>query len=396
MPPDTDGWQFHDGRDPLAATSRQRFLATLDGEPVEAPFLWESGIWEAAVARWRSEGLPQDADPYEVLGLERVASSGVNYLPEPPLAERVIEDNGEAMLIETEAGGRLRRYRNLRIPGNLADPMEEPIVFPVRDRASWAFMKSRLDPSSARRREPFEAFLAGRRRTPTLHSGLSGSFDPDDGCATVFYIMMPVYWLVRHAGFEAAAVMPYDDPALIEEICAFMADFIAVQLEPVLSRRAPDLVVLNEGASASAQGPFMSPDMYRRLAIPGLARVTEICRAAGVPHVFANCGGNLAQLVPAWKDAGLDGVMPLDNATDVDTLCSEHPDLAMIGGIDRRVLEADPDDLQRRVLPRARALYAHGKAIPSGDAHFPISSAVSFDNMRLYMDLRRHAAASYS
>jgi len=206
--------------------------------------------------------------------------------------------------------------------------------------------------------------------------------------------MMPTYWLVRQAGFEATAVMLYDDPGLVEEIYEFMADFVCVQIEPVLSQRAPDLVVLNEGATASAQGPFMSPEMYRRLAIPGLARVTEICRAAGVPHVFANCGGDLAELVPLWKDAGLDGVMPLDSATDVDALCAQHPDLAMIGGIDRRVLEGERNEIEHHVLARAGALYAHGKAIPCADAHFPISSAVSFDNMRLYMDLRRKTAAN--
>lgn len=361
-----------------------------------APFLWESGIWEAAVARWRLEGLPEEADPYEHLGLERIASTGVSYLPDPPLAERVIEEDDESLLSETEGGGCVRRYKKLRIPGNLSAPMEEPIVFPVRDRASWAFLKSRLDPASERRREPFEAFLARRRRPPTAHSGLSGSFDPADGCATAFYIMMPTYWLIRQAGFEATAIMLYDDPGLVEEIYEFMADFVAVQIAPVLSQRAPDLVLLNEGATASAQGPFMSIEMYQRLAIPGLARVTEICRTAGVPHVFANCGGDLAALVPSWKDAGLDGVMPLDDATDVEALCAEHPDLAMIGGIDRRVLEGERDAIERHVLARAGALCAHGRAVPSADAHFPISSGVSFDNMRLYMDLRRKAAGNPS
>ena len=374
--------------------SRERFLATLADEPVDHPFLWESGIWTGAVARWRNEGLPPEADPYEYLGLERIASCGVNHEPEPPLAERVVSEDDDGWLIELEGGGLLRRSKRLMVPGNLSDPIEEPIRFPIRDRESWRFIRSRLDPSTPVRAQAFEAFLQRRSVPPADNGGLCGCFDAADGLATVLYPMTPTYWLVRHAGFEAAAVMLYDEPGLIEEIYEYYTDFLAVQIESILARRVPDVVFLNENSAASAHGPFMAPEMYRRVVVPGLARLTDMFRGAGVRFVFVHCGGDVAHLVPLWKDIGINGLMPLDAPTDLTAICRDHPDLALIGGIDRRILEGDRDALEAMVRHKAGLLLHHGRSIPSGDAHYPISDAVSFENMRLYVDLLRDQAGA--
>ena len=317
----------------VQATSRDRFLAILRGDAVDAPFLWESGLWLKAVERWRREGLAPGADPFEVLGLERVAYSGVDLAPDPPLAERVIADEGDTLLVEIEGGAMLRRHKHEHVPGSAQEPLEERIRYAVRDRRSWRVLKGRLDPTSKRRKQAFEPFLRGQRLQPPEHSGCGASFHPDDGFPIVLSMMTPSYWLVRNAGFERTALMLYDDPPLVEEIYEHWWDFLARQLEFVLARRVPDAVILNEGSAANRHGPFMAPQMYRRLACPGLTRLAGLCRAAGVQFVFVNCGGNAAQLVPLWKDAGLTGLKPLDHPTDVYALCSDYPDLAMIGGI---------------------------------------------------------------
>lgn len=370
---------------------RELFLDTLAGRPVPEPFLWESGIWEGAVQRWRREALDADADPYAALGLRRVAGFGIDFAPDPPFAERVVADTPEYLLIETEAGSRCRRSKTLRVPGNWQEAVEEPLRFPIRDRASWRFYRRRLDPDSPRRAEAHRAFLEARHRDPIPHSGMSGSFAPSAGCPTVLSVMMPTYWLVRHAGFERTAMLLYDDLDLVREIYAVFAEFLAVQLERILAGRVPDAVILNEDSAASHHGPFMAPALYQELATPGLARLAGLAREAGAPFAFVNCGGDVTSLAGSWRTAGVNGIMPLDAPTDTAALARNEPDLALIGGIDRTSLERDTDTLEAAVGEQAGFLFAHGRSIPSGDAHFPITERVSYANMQAYVRARRRA-----
>ncbi|MFH0964285.1 MAG: uroporphyrinogen decarboxylase family protein [Planctomycetota bacterium] len=371
---------------------RERFLRQLSGETADEPFLWESGLWSTAVDRWRKEGLAADADPYEHLGLERIASTSVSPWPDPPLAERVVRDEGESLLIDMEGGGRYRRFKHIMIPGNATECQEEPIIFCLRDRESWRFLQTRLDPRSPGRIEARRGFVEGERQSTRANIGLSASFDPTDGFATLIYVMTPGYWLVRTAGLAATALMLYDEPSLVEEIYEYVTYFLETQLAAIFEKRVPDALALNEGSAASGHGEFMSPEMYRRFALPGLARLAGVCREAGVRFVFIHSGGDVGRLASEWKEIGANGLLPLDAATDIERLCRDHRDIALIGGIDRRALEGSPERLKAEVRRKAGVLFGHGRAIPSGDAHFPISDKVSLGNMKRYVTLLREAA----
>ena len=376
-------------------TSRDRFLAALSGEPIDRPFLWESALRGAAVDRWRTEGLPADADPYAFLGLERIACVWISYEPDPPFEERVIGDEDGALLVETVAGALIRRYPRSAEPGGRAEPEEQLIRFPLRNRSSWHMIRDRLDPAAPVRRQAFKGFLERRAQPPSPASGLSGSFDPADGLATAFQVMMPTYWFVRTAGFLTASTMLYDDPDLVDEIFRTFADFLATQIEPVLSERAPDVVFLNEDSAAGKQGPLMSPGMYARYAVPALSRMTTMFRDAGTPFVFLHCGGNVLPLVETWAGLGVNGLMPLDAPTDLASVTRHYPELMLIGGIHRGVLQGDPDALARHVFERAALLHGNRRAIPCGDVYKPVTRAVSWQNMQVYVQALNEAGARY-
>ena len=207
-------------------TSRDRFLAMLSGEPVDRPFLWESGMWGTAVQRWRTEGLPPEADPYEYLGLERIGCVTLSYEPDPPFSEHILEQNEEWVLVETEAGELFRRYLKPACLRDVGGIETAYIRFALRDRPSWQLMQERLDPASRARREAFAGFLTGKKEKPAPNSGLSGSFNQRDGIAAAIYVMMPTYWFVRKAGLLTASTLYYDDPALVQEIFSTFTDEI--------------------------------------------------------------------------------------------------------------------------------------------------------------------------
>ena len=381
-------------------TARERFLATLTGGQIDKHFLWEAVFLKEAVERWRREGLPAEADPFEYFGFERVGHAGISCGFDPALAERVIADEGDSELVEDEAGGVLRRYKT-NAPNAPWEGASHRIKFPLRDRASWKILKKHMNPSSPNRPLGWKYFVEGTWRGPTTpaeyHDGSTGSLVPEDGVPTVCTAMGPTYWLIRLAGLDNMAVMLYDEPRLVEEIYDYLSWFTTSQMEPVFAKRVPDALFLNEEGAIKG-GPFMSPAMYRRLVCPKLRQITDVCIRAGVRLIFVESGGDVTSLVPLWKEVGVNGVIPLDvsGGTNPVQIRRDHPDLALIGGIDRTVLATDRGRIQREIERTARILLAEGKSIPSLDAH-GLDATVSFDNMCCYAEcLQKEAARSLS
>ncbi|MCK5328573.1 MAG: hypothetical protein KAR36_08215, partial [Candidatus Latescibacteria bacterium] len=241
--------------------------------------------------------------------------------------------------------------------------------------------------------QKFAEGKAGERSLAGNSDGFSGSCVPEEGLPTLFTAQGPTYWFIEWAGFDNAALMLYDEPQLVEEIYEHLTWFITAQMESAFRQRAPDAVMLCEEAAFKA-GPFMSPAMYRKLVCPRLRRIVDVCTQAGVPFVFVESGGYVTSLVSLWKEIGINGIMPLDvsGETDPIEIRRTHPDLALIGGIDRTILIADRKRIRREVERTARMLYQHGRSIPSIDAHGAVGAEVSFDNIRWYAEcLRREA-----
>ena len=216
---------------------------------------------------------------------------------------------------------------------------------------------------------------------------MGGSAAPEDGLPAVVTAQGPTYWLIDWAGFPGAALMLYDQPELVEEIYEYITWFLTSQLETVFSRRVPDALFLDEEGGAKG-GPFMSPAMYRRLVCPRLSRIIDLCVKAGVRFMFVESGGDVRTLIPLWKEVGVNGVLPLDvsGGTDPIAVRRAHPDLALIGGVDRTVLATNRERIRREVEGRGRVLLQEGKCIPSVDAHGAVGAEVSWDNIRFYAE----------
>ena len=372
--------------------ARERFFAMFRGGRVDRPFLWESVFLQEAVERWRREGLAADADAYAYLGFDRLARGGINIGFDPPLSGRIIADEGASELVEDEVGGVLRQLKNPTSWGGTTTWVQ----YRLRDRASWRLLKQRMDPNSPRRLRAWQGLVEALPSEPSIHGhsdGFSGSCAIEDGLPTLLTVQGPTYWLIETAGFSHAAVMLYDEPELVEEVYEHFTWLVTCQMEAVFARRVPDAVFIDEEGGVTG-GPFMSPQMYRALVVPKLRQIAELCISAGVVLVFVESGGDVSLLVPLWKEAGINGILPLDVGAGVDPIAMrrEHRDLALIGGIDRRVLPTSREQIQRQITEHVRVLLREGGCIPSVDAHGAVGADVSFDNIRFYADALRKEA----
>ena len=89
--------------------------------------------------------------------------------------------------------------------------------------------------------------------------------------------------------------------------------------------------------------------------------------------------------------------MPLDvlGGTKPAEIRVKHPDLALIGGINRLALAAGRESIRREIEGTARVLLRKGKSIPSIDVHGVDADDVPFENIRYYArGLRKEAEAA--
>jgi uroporphyrinogen decarboxylase len=107
------------------------------------------------------------------------------------------------------------------------------------------------------------------------------------------------------------------------------------------------------------QGPFMDPEVYRRLFKPRHRRLCEYAHAHSRMHTFLHCCGSIDQVLPDLIEAGFEVVNPVQtNAQGMEPgrLKREFgKDVAFWGGgVDTRAVlpSGTPADVRRQVLER--------------------------------------------
>lgn len=356
-------------------TERERFRQTVRfGTPDRVPYWEVIGYWDETFARWRSEGMPEDAEAGAFFGLDRGGweKLDVDLGLDPAFPLEVVAE-GDGYTIEQSGNGVWSR--------KLAGSRESSqfVRFPVRSRTDWDGYRRRLDPSSPGRRAgpgPARAREIADRTWPLAVS--AGS----------------IYgWLRDWMGLEGISLALHDDEAWVDRMMEDVADFIIATLGPALERHpGVDYAVFWEDMCYKG-GSLVSPDHVRRLAVPRWRRITDLLRRHGIETILVDCDGNHDELVPLWLEAGINGVFPLEAAAGEDPVALRRrygKALLLVGGIDKRALAREPRDIEREVLGKAPFLLERGGWIPSVDHAVPPD--VPLDNYRYYLSLLKKLA----
>jgi uroporphyrinogen decarboxylase len=367
-------------------TPRERFLATARFEPVDRAFLLQPWLWRETLERWQAEGLPEDTDLAEHFGTDRelcvpLAMQGP-YGPHlyPPLERRVLEQTDRHVVVRDEEGNTVRLLRD--------DPlrsMPEWIEYPVRDRDDWEHVaKPRLNASIPGRRAEGEAWAryVAEVRERDYPLGLwCGSF---------------YGWPRSLMGVERLSVTFYDDPRLVHEMCEHIADFVVALIEPILRDIELDFAFVWEDMGAKS-GPLCSPDTYRRFMVGPLRRVTDLLHSYGIDIIIVDSDGNNDALIPLWLEAGVTGLRPFEIAANCDPVAARKQygrSLVIQGGIDKRALAGDRQQVEREVCSKVPWLCEQGGYFPQVDHLVPPD--VPLENYAYYAQRVREAAVGAS
>ncbi|MFA6110094.1 MAG: uroporphyrinogen decarboxylase family protein [Candidatus Latescibacterota bacterium] len=327
---------------------------------------------------WKAQGMPQDLplaelfqyDPEARLSLGQLGWCEAAFVP--GFEERVVEARGEHEVIQDVAGRHLLVFR-----GRRSGFMPEYIDHPVKDRRTWEEeVRWRLDPASPERYAGLETRMENARRVA------------GEGWMICQNLIGGYMYLRSLIGPETLLYAFHDDPGLIEscmEAWFLLADAVIARHQAHLTL---DELYLAEDICYN-NGSLISPAMMRRFLLPYYQQLVANVRSRQLDrqrHLYLqiDTDGFADPVIPLYRELGMDVMIPFEVAAGCDVVRTgrQYPDLALFGGIDKRILAQGPAAIDReleRILP---AMRRRGGYIPTCDHGVP--AEVRYEDYRHY------------
>ena len=335
---------------------RERFVRYVLGEDVDRPPYWLYwGPWGTTWQRWERENKPPEVTDHRMAFPVDFAPCAVpvNAGPCPVFAQNMV-DEGDAYQY-TDTWGIRRRILKGR------ESMPEFLSFPVQDAADWVRYKAeRLDPEHPDR-------LAGDWRAQVAVWESEGrpiqlGYFPDVG------FFGGLRWLL---GDEQCLTAFYTDPDLVQEIMDHLATLYLHVFEAVVRECRVDVIHIWEDM-CGRNGPLISPALWEAFMGPPYRRVRDFAERHGIPVISVDTDGDPDLIIPPMIAAGVNLLFPCEVTAgcDVNVMRQKHPDIALMGGIDKRVLATGPAAIDAE-LERIRPALEYGRYIPDLDHLVP-------------------------
>lgn len=291
----------------------------------------------------------------------------------PRFEEKVLEARGEdEELVQDFAGRKLLCFK-----GRRSGFMPTYVDHPVKDMKSWEEnCLWRMDKNTPERIARTEAIAkeavkaAGRGEMLQLHIG--GAY----------------MYLRSLIGPEDLLYMFYDDPEVIHACLAQWVDLNDATCAIYQKYVSVDEVFFGEDICYK-NGLLISPAMWHEFLKPYYEELLNRIRRRNIDksrHIYLqiDTDGDCRPAIPLYKELGMDAMSPFEVAAgcDVVEIGKGNPDLAMFGGIDKRVLAEGKEAIDRmldRIMP---AMRKRGGYIPTCDHGVP--EEVKFEDWVYY------------
>lgn len=325
--------------------------------------------------RWKREGHITDATDLNALfgfddtGFHRLGQLGWTHVPFAPVfSEAFIEERGECEVIRDASGRHVLYFK-----GRRSGFMPEFVDHPVKDWKTWEEnCQWRLDPATSARRET----LAERMRE-AREAEMRGLMICQNLIGGYMYLRCLI-------GPTELLYMFYDEPELIHDCMRAWLRLMDTVVAEHQQHVTLDEIFLGEDICYN-NGSLISPEMIREFLLPYYSQLVSNARARQLDrtrplHVQLDSDGNVEPVIDLYREIGVDFISPCEVASgsDVVRIARRHPDLRMLGGIDKRILATTPAAIDReleRILPFMRR---RGGYIPTCDHGVP--EEVGFEN----------------
>jgi uroporphyrinogen decarboxylase len=343
-------------------THRERLLRTLRFQPVDRVPDLEFGAWIQTVDRWNREGMETYAIT-EWGPIERYFGTDDNdYGPgfainvglQPRFEKVVLEDRDTHYILQDTDGAiseQLKPEYGASIPRYLR--------FAIETRADWERVRDeRLDPDHP-------------DRLPVYLDALARRLQNADYPVCVF--VGSLYgWIRNWMGVEHLSVTLYDDRPWVEEMMEHLTQLSLSVLKKLAGKVRIDRADWWEDMCYN-HGSLLSPRLFAELMVPRYKRITDFLRQEfGTEFNQLDSDGNIHELVPLWREGGINVMFPIEVAHTDPYRISEQfgTRVALRGAFDKRALIAGPAAIDAE-FERLRPLFQGGGFIPHTDHLVP-------------------------
>jgi uroporphyrinogen-III decarboxylase len=350
--------------------TREQYLDLLTFGHVERQMFVELfGPLVGLEQEWRRQGASDGELSLEDFDWDFVETTGCGGIigAFPRAAPTVIEETGDYRVERDYLGRTVKLYKS-------SATISLPLDFPVRSRDDW----ERLKPLYAFREEriSWEEVEEARRRQAEgslVVAAIPGAFD------TARELM----------GDERACMTYYDEPELMKDILATLAETATRVVEKVGERLAIDQVSVSEDL-AGKSGPLVGPSQVDEFFRPYYRAVWETASARGARIFQIDSDGNFAAIIPGLLACGINAMDPLEPAAGMDCVAlrtAYGKRFAMLGGIDKHVLRRSRSEIDRELAYKMQPLMQQGGTVFGLDHRIPNGTPLA--NYRYYVDRGR-------
>jgi len=357
-------------------TNRERILNLAAGKEVDRkPLFFYFGPWPQTMERWQKEGLrlepqmDQGAAFRSVCGLDAgIAILPVNLGYAPAFTSEVLEDLGERLKIRDALGVvQLIRKEGASIP--------HYIDYPVKCREDWLKLKEeRLNPETP-------------GRIPDNFDEVVQSLEKEGFALQLGYYPYGLFGTLRDMiGVEDLLMWFYDEPELIREMMDDLTTFWLAIYQKVIDRGVKvDVIHIWEDMSGKT-GPLISPKMVREFMAPNYRRIRDFADRNGIPIMVVDTDGDVTALIEPFMEAGVNMLLPFEvqAGMDICKVAKEYPELAIMGGFDKRVLWDSREAIDREV-ERLRPMFEKGMRYFVAPDHL-IPPEVPYELFQYFLD----------
>lgn len=133
--------------------------------------------------------------------------------------------------------------------------------------------------------------------------------DRENKLMRVFCVIGPFERMSFLLGMENAFVSMYEEPEEYKAMIECLADFKIRLFEKIINAYHPDEIFFHDDLG-SANGPMISPEIYRELIKPCHKKIADAVKSHGVIFTYHSCG-HMEAFIDDLIDIGADMINPL-------------------------------------------------------------------------------------
>jgi len=350
----------------------ERMRRMFEGGPVDHLPRVGFGYFPQTFARWKREGLPEETlkdwskfgalmgfDP-SPWGGQAVDLGWCEAPVSPTYEEKILRVEGEHEIVQDWVG-RIKEYPK----GVREQVMPTYLKHAVASWADWENdVRPRLDPETPARWKDYEKKVAANRQA-IAGEGLLHNAGVIGGYMYMRSLVGPVELLYLF----------HDDPKLVHSLMETWRHLMITGLTRVQRDVGPFFRLYFGEDICYNHGPLISPAMMREFLMPYYRDLYQTLRAGQKEtlHFEIDTDGDCRPVIPVFQEIGVDAMSPFEVASgcDVVEIGRQYPAFHIRGGIDKRILAAGPDAIDRmldRIMP---VMVARGRYIPCEDHAVP-------------------------